>query len=117
MHNDACRVWITKPGVEGEAGKKQFTFDAAYDEKSTQKQFYEESCYPLVEAVMEGFNGTIFASGAAWSPRRASRGKPFAAGESCAGGVSSRNCMCSRLGTRFRLGAKSLAIRANTHAT
>ena len=34
-----------------------------YDESSTQKQFYEESCYPLVEAVMEGFNGTIFAYG------------------------------------------------------
>ena len=45
---------------ENKATKKSFTFDAAYDEQSTQKQFYEESCYPLVESVMEGFNGTIF---------------------------------------------------------
>ena len=29
----------------------------------TQKGFYEESCYPLVENVMEGYNGTIFAYG------------------------------------------------------
>ena len=49
------------------AQKKQFTFDACYDEMSTQKQFYEESCYPLVESVMEGFNGTIFAYGQARS--------------------------------------------------
>ena len=48
---------------ENKATKKSFTFDAAYDEQSTQKQFYEESCYPLVESVMEGFNGTIFAYG------------------------------------------------------
>ena len=48
---------------EKKATKKSFTFDAAYDEQSTQKQFYEESCYPLVESVMEGFNGTIFAYG------------------------------------------------------
>ncbi|KAH8048403.1 hypothetical protein JL722_12454 [Aureococcus anophagefferens] len=69
---DATRVHITKTIGNGGmaltkdeqlAQKKQFTFDACYDEKSTQKQFYEESCYPLVESVMEGFNGTIFAYG------------------------------------------------------
>ena len=49
--------------AEPAAAKKFFTFDAVYDETSTQKGFYEESCYPLVESVMEGFNGTIFAYG------------------------------------------------------
>jgi kinesin family protein 3/17 len=42
---------------------KPFTFDAVYDETCEQKIFYEESCYNLVESVLEGFNGTIFASG------------------------------------------------------
>ena len=28
-----------------------------------QKNFYEESCYDLVDNVIEGFNGTIFAYG------------------------------------------------------
>lgn len=42
---------------------KNFTFDAVYDETTQQKTFYEESCYDLVEGVMEGYNGTIFAYG------------------------------------------------------
>ncbi|CBN76893.1 conserved unknown protein [Ectocarpus siliculosus] len=42
---------------------KNFTFDAVYDETTQQKAFYEESCYDLVEGVMEGYNGTIFAYG------------------------------------------------------
>ena len=49
--------------ADPESNRKHFTFDAVYDENSTQKGFYEESCYPLVESVMEGFNGTIFAYG------------------------------------------------------
>jgi kinesin family protein 3/17 len=46
-----------------EAKPKQFTFDAVYGENTEQKLFYEESAFPLVESVMEGFNGTIFAYG------------------------------------------------------
>jgi hypothetical protein len=42
---------------------KPFTFDAVYDENTIQKNFYEESCSALVENVLEGFNGTIFAYG------------------------------------------------------
>jgi hypothetical protein len=34
-----------------------------YGEDTVQKFFYEESCYQLIESVMEGFNGTIFAYG------------------------------------------------------
>jgi kinesin family protein 3/17 len=42
---------------------KAFTFDAVYDETSQQRTFYDESCSPLVESVLEGFNGTVFAYG------------------------------------------------------
>jgi hypothetical protein len=42
---------------------KSFTFDLVYDDNSTQRQVYDEVAYPLVESVMEGFNGTIFAYG------------------------------------------------------
>ena len=42
---------------------KSFTFDGAYDEHTQQRNFYEESCFGLVENVLEGFNGTIFAYG------------------------------------------------------
>jgi len=34
-----------------------------YDIDTQQKHFYEESCYQLIESVMDGFNGTIFAYG------------------------------------------------------
>ena len=42
---------------------KPFTFDAAYDDKTQQKFFYEESCFSMVESCLEGFNATIFAYG------------------------------------------------------
>ncbi|CAM9319923.1 unnamed protein product, partial [Ectocarpus fasciculatus] len=42
---------------------KPFTYDAVYDANTIQKNFYEESCSALVENVLEGFNGTIFAYG------------------------------------------------------
>jgi len=42
---------------------KQFTLDNVYDWNSTQRQVYDETAYPLVESVMEGYNGTIFAYG------------------------------------------------------
>ena len=42
---------------------KSFTFDAVYDEDSTQKEVFDETAFPLVENVLEGYNGTIFAYG------------------------------------------------------
>ena len=59
-------ITITPPAAGQAAGKvegKPFTFDAVYGEHTEQKNFYEESCYNLVESVLEGFNGTIFAYG------------------------------------------------------
>lgn len=42
---------------------KTFTFDAVYDEYSSQREIYDQTAYPLVESVLEGYNGTIFAYG------------------------------------------------------
>lgn len=55
-------IQITNP-EEPNNEPKTFTFDAAYDENSTQRQVYDEIAYPLVESVIGGFNGTIFAYG------------------------------------------------------
>ena len=54
-------VQINKPGDE--AANKSYTFDGAYDDKTQQKLFYEDCCFSLVENVLEGFNGTVFAYG------------------------------------------------------
>jgi hypothetical protein len=56
------QVMIQNPD-EPDEPPKGFTFDATYDETCQQKVFYEESCFGLVDSVLEGFNGTIFAYG------------------------------------------------------
>ncbi|XP_022094991.1 kinesin-II 95 kDa subunit-like isoform X2 [Acanthaster planci] len=42
---------------------KQFTFDSVYDWNSKQRELYDETFRSLVESVLNGFNGTIFAYG------------------------------------------------------
>ncbi|XP_052475759.1 kinesin-like protein KIF3B [Carassius gibelio] len=42
---------------------KSFTFDAVYDMSSQQKELYDYACKPLIDSVLLGFNGTIFAYG------------------------------------------------------
>ncbi|OPJ85008.1 kinesin-like protein KIF3B [Patagioenas fasciata] len=42
---------------------KTFTFDAVYDWNSKQVELYDETFRPLVDSVLQGFNGTIFAYG------------------------------------------------------
>lgn len=42
---------------------KRFTFDAVFDCNSKQSDIYDEIMRPIVDSVLEGFNGTIFAYG------------------------------------------------------
>ena len=42
---------------------KNFTFDGVYGVDSTTEAIYNEVAYPLVEGVLEGYNGTVFAYG------------------------------------------------------
>ena len=49
-------------GTNSEQGRC-FTYDAVYDWNSTQRSVYDEGAFPLVESVMNGYNGTIFAYG------------------------------------------------------
>lgn len=44
-------------------GNKVFTFDMVYDFQSKQEQIYQDTSYPIVESVLDGYNGTIFAYG------------------------------------------------------
>ncbi|XP_033121283.1 kinesin-like protein KIF17 isoform X2 [Anneissia japonica] len=52
---------LLKPG--GNDPPKSFTFDGAYFTESTTEQIYADIAYPLVDGVLEGYNGTIFAYG------------------------------------------------------
>lgn len=42
---------------------KTFTFDAVYDASSKQADLYDETVRPLIDSVLQGFNGTLFAYG------------------------------------------------------
>lgn len=42
---------------------KVFSFDAVYDWNAKQRELYDETFRPLVDSVLQGFNGTIFAYG------------------------------------------------------
>ena len=40
---------------------KTFTFDKVFDLKATQEEVYYDAIDPLVNEVLEGYNGTVFA--------------------------------------------------------
>ena len=43
--------------------KRTFWYDKAYGMNSTQEQVFQETAMPIVESVVQGYNGTIFAYG------------------------------------------------------
>ncbi|KAJ4461592.1 putative Kinesin-II 95 kDa subunit [Paratrimastix pyriformis] len=46
-----------------EAAPRTFAFDQVYDQNVTQKYVYDTSARPIVESVLDGYNGTVFAYG------------------------------------------------------
>ena len=52
-------VYVAEAGVDGRA----WGFDAVYTNAFTQRDVYNQSIRPLVNSVIAGFNGTIFAYG------------------------------------------------------
>ncbi|XP_071851359.1 kinesin-II 95 kDa subunit-like [Apostichopus japonicus] len=56
-------VEIRNPNAAPNEPPKTFTFDSIYDWNSKQRDLYDETFRPLVESVLNGFNGTIFAYG------------------------------------------------------
>ncbi|XP_035682525.1 kinesin-like protein KIF3A isoform X4 [Branchiostoma floridae] len=56
------QVTVTKPNSPNEP-PKQFTFDTVFGPDSKQVDVYNLVARPIVESVLEGYNGTIFAYG------------------------------------------------------
>lgn len=46
------------------SGEQKFVFDKVFDVNSTQLDVYEATARPLLDAVLDGFHGTVFAYGA-----------------------------------------------------
>jgi len=62
MDTKAGQIFIKNPKAPEEP-PKTFSFDLVYDENVRQIDLYNEVARPVVESVIEGFNGTIFAYG------------------------------------------------------
>lgn len=62
MNTNSGLVEVKKPDAPKDA-PKQFTFDTVYDWNSTQRAVYDGTAFPIVESVLAGYNGTIFAYG------------------------------------------------------
>lgn len=57
-----CSITIANLEQEGSI-PTPFTFDSVYDTDSLQQNVYDETAFPLVESMLEGYNCTIFAYG------------------------------------------------------
>ena len=56
-----CQITLNNPN-ESEI-QKIFLYDAIFPISCSQQAIYEEGAFPLVDSVIEGYNGTIFAYG------------------------------------------------------
>lgn len=63
VHIDAKvnQVNLFKPGAK--EVPKPYTFDHVFGSDSLQSYIYEQTAFSLVDSVIEGYNGTIFAYG------------------------------------------------------
>lgn len=57
------QITIRNPRAPPDEPMKVFTFDSVYGWNSKQSSIYDDAVRPLVESVLQGFNGTIFAYG------------------------------------------------------
>lgn len=61
MNTKQGEIFITKPGSD--EPPKQFTFDSVFDWTVDQVDIYDTCAANIIENVLEGYNGTIFAYG------------------------------------------------------
>jgi len=57
------QITVRNPRADEREPPKTFTFDAVFSPEATQAKVYEACAAPVVEAVLDGFNGTVFAYG------------------------------------------------------
>ena len=60
---DRGQISVRNPKANDSEPPKDFFFDAVFDDKVEQKQIYDICASGLVDSVLNGYNGTIFAYG------------------------------------------------------
>ena len=61
MNNKRGEIFVDKP--DSNEPPKQFTFDHCFDWNTRQVEIYDSCAAHIIENVLEGYNGTIFAYG------------------------------------------------------
>lgn len=62
-YEDDGIVEIRSPDLSLNEAPRTFTFDKVFANESTQRAIYDVCAAPVVQSVLEGYNGTIFAFG------------------------------------------------------
>jgi len=57
------QVTLTQKAVNVSSPNKVFTFDSVYGTGATNEEIYHEDVSPLVDSILQGYNGCIFAYG------------------------------------------------------
>ena len=57
------QICVKNPKANDSEPPKDFFFDAVFDDKVEQKHIYDVCASGVVESVLNGYNGTIFAYG------------------------------------------------------
>ena len=74
---DLGLIVVRNPKADDREPPKHFTFDHVFDENATQKLIYDSCMSAVVDACLEGFNGTVFAYGQTGSGKtHTMEGKP-----------------------------------------
>mmetsp|Transcript_7002 Transcript_7002/g.13920 ORF Transcript_7002/g.13920 Transcript_7002/m.13920 type:complete len:228 (-) Transcript_7002:1930-2613(-) len=63
MQCDCGEITVRNPEADPREPSKPFTFDQVYDWNSTQEHLFETTAQPIVDSVLTGYNGTVFAYG------------------------------------------------------
>eukprot|EP00960_Hanusia_phi_P037420 752938-Hanusia_phi.AAC.3 len=63
MNVDAGEVTVRNPESDMKEAAKPFTFDQVFDSQCEQELVFETTAQPIVDSVLQGYNGTVFAYG------------------------------------------------------
>ena len=60
---DARLGTVSVSDLKGGQPAKSYSYDAVFDWNSTQEGIFNETASPIVDSVLDGYNGTVFAYG------------------------------------------------------
>jgi hypothetical protein len=63
VFNNKERDGLSKLELSANGTKNEFTYDHIFGPTSTQLEVFQTACVPIINGVLEGYNGTLFAYG------------------------------------------------------